>query len=125
MKNIIQLLVFLFIVSHIGCGSTKSGTTTTENPAANTASSATEIHDSNAVSTTGFFDGKFHQKRGYKINEYYIRLGDVSKEELERFTRKRVVVTGTLLNPDNNEKRGFQSTNDSVKFIYNPVITLQ
>lgn len=125
MKNIIRLLVFLYIVSQIGCGGTKGGTTTTENPAANPVSSATEIHDSNAVSTTGFFDGKFHQKRGYKINEYYIRLGDVTEEQLERFTGKRVVVTGTLLNTDNNEKRGFQGTNESIQFIYNPVITLQ
>ena len=120
MKNRTVLILSFVLLCFVGCNTAKKSFTSTETDNQN----AVTTSNQDTITITGFFDGKFHQKRGYKINDYYIRLGDITEEQLQLFTRKYIVVTGTLLNPEKEEK-GFQSTNDKIQFIYNPVITLQ
>ncbi len=76
------------------------------------------------VTTTGIFDGNIINKYGYKINEYYIAISDLTDFQIEKIKGKKVTVSGNLLIRNENDSNDIQSMKGFVRYIKNPKITL-
>ena len=70
------------------------------------------------ISSIGIFDGVFIGKTGYKINDYYIRLGDITSAQIDSLKGKKIIVTGKLKNRKGN--RGIQSKAEDTMHIFEP-----
>lgn len=74
------------------------------------------------VTTIGLFDGVFIGKTGYKINEYYISLGDITPAQVDSLKGKKIIVKGKLKTIKGNEN--IQSSNESKTYITEPKFTI-
>lgn len=76
------------------------------------------------VTTIGKFDGEIVNKYGYKINDYWIALNDLTMMQVDSFRGKRIIVIGIIkiVNPDSDNH--IQSTNDTKIYIDHPTISI-
>lgn len=84
----------------------------------------TTINKVEEVTTIGKFDGEIVNKYGYKINDYWIALNDLTKMQVDSFRGKKIIVKGIIkiVNPDSDNH--IQSTNDTKIYIDHPTISI-
>ncbi len=84
----------------------------------------TTINKVEEVTTIGKFDGEIVNKYGYKINDYWIALNDLTMMQVDSFRGKRIIVKGIIkiVNPDSDNH--IQSTNDTKIYIDHPTISI-
>lgn len=77
------------------------------------------------ITTIGIFDGNYIGKTGYKINEYYIALGDLSSNQVDSLKGKRIMVFGKLkIIKGDKESKTIQSKSEDRKYIEEPKYTI-
>ncbi len=76
------------------------------------------------VTTIVIFDGKIINKYGYKINEYWIAMIDLTGLQVDSLKGKKVMVTGKLKIVKGNESKNIQSTRGDTKYITEPKFTI-
>jgi len=86
MKNLL-IILFATTLAISAFGQTSNNSKSCSDP---------KIDSLTEVTTIGIFDGVFIGKTGYKINDYYIRLDDITSAQVDSLKGEKIIVTGKL-----------------------------